>query len=245
MTMGRFMVNDEARSTEVTSARTEGLRAGRDGPAVAGGFLHRCRDVVSAVAASTWIAATLVHLSCGGSGQPTPTGDAADIEVGADWTDPDLLFVDGLDHVGRQDDGQSEDAPTAEAVGPFLDSAGCQGAFGCPCDHASDCDDGWCVPWDQGYVCTETCTETCPPGWEYDPELGIEIARLAVETGSVVLYEYEDGKITVNKLPKVKKPVEEYLMKQGRFSHLTKAQIAEIQEEVDRNFAQLTAGTLS
>ena len=85
----------------------------------------------------------------------------------------------------------------------------------------------------------------CPPGWEYDPELGIEIARLAVETGSVVLYEYEDGKITVNKLPKVKKPVEEYLMKQGRFSHLTKAQIAEIQEEVDRNFAQLTAGTLS
>ncbi len=85
----------------------------------------------------------------------------------------------------------------------------------------------------------------CPPGWEHDPAVGIEIARLAVETGTVVLYEYENGKITINRVPKKKKPVEEYLMKQGRFSHLTKAQIAEIQEEVDRNFAQLTAQSTS
>ena len=84
----------------------------------------------------------------------------------------------------------------------------------------------------------------CPPGWEYDPAVGIEIARLAVETRSFVLYEYEDGEITINKLPK-KKPVEEYLMKQGRFSHLSKAQIAEIQEELDDNFNRLTAGRWS
>jgi pyruvate ferredoxin oxidoreductase beta subunit len=84
----------------------------------------------------------------------------------------------------------------------------------------------------------------CPPGWEYDPAVGIEIARLAVETRSFVLYEYEDGEITINKLPK-KKPVEEYLMKQGRFSHLSKAQIAEIQEELDENFNRLTAGRFS
>jgi pyruvate ferredoxin oxidoreductase beta subunit len=71
----------------------------------------------------------------------------------------------------------------------------------------------------------------CPPGWEYDPALSIEISRLAVETGTVVLYEYENGKLTLNKLPKDRKPVEEYLMKQGRFSHLTKAQVAEIQAE--------------
>ena len=84
----------------------------------------------------------------------------------------------------------------------------------------------------------------CPPGWEYDPAVGIEIARLAVETRSFVLYEYEDGNITINKLPK-KKPVEEYLMKQGRFSHLSKAQIAEIQEKLDENFNLLTAGRWS
>jgi pyruvate ferredoxin oxidoreductase beta subunit len=67
---------------------------------------------------------------------------------------------------------------------------------------------------------------------------------LAVETRSFVLYEYEDGEITINKLPK-KKPIEEYLMKQGRFSHLSKAQIAEIQEELDENFNRLTAGRWS
>ncbi|MBE0480991.1 MAG: hypothetical protein IBX68_08425 [Dehalococcoidia bacterium] len=85
----------------------------------------------------------------------------------------------------------------------------------------------------------------CPPGWEYDPALGVEIARLGVETGAVVLYEYENGKLTLSKVPKEKKPVEEYLKKQGRFSHLTGAQIREIQEEVDRNFQRLTAGKLS
>jgi len=79
----------------------------------------------------------------------------------------------------------------------------------------------------------------CPPGWEYAPELGIEIARLGVETGIVVLYEYENGKITVNYVPKEKKPVEEYLLKQGRFSHLSKADIVEIQKETDRNYYQL------
>ena len=80
----------------------------------------------------------------------------------------------------------------------------------------------------------------CPPGWEYDPELGIEIARLGVETGMLVLYEYENGKTTVTLLPEEKKPVEEYLLKQGRFSNLTKAEIADIQKETDKYFYELT-----
>jgi pyruvate/2-oxoacid:ferredoxin oxidoreductase beta subunit len=41
-------------------------------------------------------------------------------------------------------------------------------------------------------------------------------------------------------MPKERKPVEEYLKKQGGFSHLTKAQILQIQKEVDENFYQLT-----
>jgi pyruvate ferredoxin oxidoreductase alpha subunit len=80
----------------------------------------------------------------------------------------------------------------------------------------------------------------CPPGWEYDPALGIEIARLGVETGMVVLYEYENGQTTINHVPIERKPVEEYLLKQGRFSNLTKADIAEIQKETDQYFCQLT-----
>ena len=85
----------------------------------------------------------------------------------------------------------------------------------------------------------------CPPGWEYDPALGIEIARLGVETGSVVLYEYENGKLTVNFVPDKRKPVEEYIKKQGRFHNLTKAQIAQIQKEVDENFSRIMSGTLA
>jgi pyruvate ferredoxin oxidoreductase beta subunit len=84
----------------------------------------------------------------------------------------------------------------------------------------------------------------CPPGWEYDPALGIEISRLGVETGSVVLYEYENGKLTVNYVPDKRKPVEEYIKKQGRFHNLSKAQIADIQKEIDENFKQLLSGSL-
>jgi pyruvate ferredoxin oxidoreductase beta subunit len=84
----------------------------------------------------------------------------------------------------------------------------------------------------------------CPPGWEYEPALGIEIARLGVESGATPLYEYEDGKVTLTKVPKVKKPVAEYLRKQGRFSNLTDDDISEIQREVDREFEKLTAGNL-
>ncbi len=85
----------------------------------------------------------------------------------------------------------------------------------------------------------------CPPGWEYDPALGIEIARLGVETGSVILYEYDNGKLTVNYVPEKRKPVEEYIKKQGRFHNLSKAQIAEIQKEVDENFNLVMSGTLA
>ena len=84
----------------------------------------------------------------------------------------------------------------------------------------------------------------CPPGWEYEPELGIEVARLGVETGTIVLYEYENGQITISRVPKERKPVDEYLMKQGRFSHLTRADIAQIQKDVDENFDKLIAGNL-
>jgi len=79
----------------------------------------------------------------------------------------------------------------------------------------------------------------CPPGWEHSSEIGIEICRKAVETGSVVLYEYYEGKRVINRLPKKRKPIEEYLKLQGRFSHLTPQEIASIQAEVDRSFNRI------
>ncbi|MFH1624816.1 MAG: thiamine pyrophosphate-dependent enzyme [Pseudomonadota bacterium] len=81
----------------------------------------------------------------------------------------------------------------------------------------------------------------CPTGWEFDSSLTIEIARLAVETGFLVLYEYEDGKRTINRIPKKRKPVDEYLSRQGRFSHLTAEQTAQIQRDVDKRFNELVS----
>ncbi len=67
--------------------------------------------------------------------------------------------------------------------------------------------------------------DPCPKGWDYDPMLSHELGELAVETGIFPLYEVEDGvvrhygktKAIVEGRPR--KPVREYLLKQGRFAH--------------------------
>ncbi len=82
----------------------------------------------------------------------------------------------------------------------------------------------------------------CPTGWEFDPSISIQLSRLAFETGSWVLYEYENGERTISRLPKERKPVEEYLKLQGRFSKLTDEHLAVIQKEVDERFEALTSG---
>ncbi len=84
----------------------------------------------------------------------------------------------------------------------------------------------------------------CTTEWKFKPEDTVEISDLAVETCMFPLFEIEDGhKLTVNYKPKNKLPVEEYLSKQGRFSHLFKPEnrwvIEEIQKEVDRYWEYL------
>jgi pyruvate/2-oxoacid:ferredoxin oxidoreductase beta subunit len=71
----------------------------------------------------------------------------------------------------------------------------------------------------------------CNVGWRFPPNLTIEVARLAIETGAWKLYEFENGKLTLNYEPKFT-PVEEYLKIQGRFKHLTKEEIEKIQKEI-------------
>ncbi|NNM00316.1 MAG: pyruvate synthase [Gammaproteobacteria bacterium] len=60
----------------------------------------------------------------------------------------------------------------------------------------------------------------CPTGWDFDPQLAVDIGRLAVQTGIWPLKEYVDGRIVHTKTPKQRQPVEEYLRLQGRFAHL-------------------------
>lgn len=87
---------------------------------------------------------------------------------------------------------------------------------------------------------------TCPTGWRVDPAQSVSIAKLAVETGAVPLYEIIDGRHVVNKPKDLEslKPIEEYLKVQGRYRHLFKPEKKEqeigfIQERVRENFARL------
>lgn len=78
----------------------------------------------------------------------------------------------------------------------------------------------------------------CPPGWDFDPEESADIGKLAVKSGVWPLKEYVDGKVVHTKVPHPRVPVEEYLIKQGRFAHLFTPErneklLAELQARVD------------
>jgi pyruvate ferredoxin oxidoreductase beta subunit len=83
----------------------------------------------------------------------------------------------------------------------------------------------------------------CPTGWDFDPELTADIGKLAVQTGIWPLKEYVDGKVTHTKVPRERKPVEQYLALQGRFAHLFEPEpdatlLAEAQSRVDAYWAE-------
>ena len=79
----------------------------------------------------------------------------------------------------------------------------------------------------------------CPTGWHHPTEQSIDIAKLAFNTNIYPLYEIENGIIKISRKPTQQVPVEEYLNRQGRFKHLTKEDIADIQKHVDSNWERL------
>jgi pyruvate ferredoxin oxidoreductase beta subunit len=88
----------------------------------------------------------------------------------------------------------------------------------------------------------------CPTGWRFPVDRTMEVGRLAVQTGSWALYEYEGDELSFNGRSKQllerkvePKPVEEYLEVQGRFGHLFKPQrdeerLAEIKRHLERSW---------
>ena len=79
----------------------------------------------------------------------------------------------------------------------------------------------------------------CPTGWRLASDLTIRAGRLAIETGIFPLYEIEDGRYTLNAdFPKLR-AVEDYFKLQGRFRHLSKETVAQIQERVNAEYAKL------
>jgi pyruvate ferredoxin oxidoreductase beta subunit len=83
----------------------------------------------------------------------------------------------------------------------------------------------------------------CTVGWHFDPAIGIDLAREAVENNFWPLFEVENGVYKINKKPKDRAPVEPWMKKQGRFKHLFKPGNEGIleasQQNVDDNWEKL------
>ncbi len=83
----------------------------------------------------------------------------------------------------------------------------------------------------------------CPRGWRHESNETITIADLAVDTCYWPLFEVANGEWKLTYRPKEKKPLAEWLEKQGRFRHLfrpeNRAMLEDLQAEVDRNWNDL------
>lgn len=79
----------------------------------------------------------------------------------------------------------------------------------------------------------------CPTGWRIQPEEAIKYGRLAVDSCVFPLYEYENGKYRLTYKPSPIQTVQEYIKGQGRFRHLTPAEIETIQARTTAEYEKL------
>ncbi len=82
--------------------------------------------------------------------------------------------------------------------------------------------------------------DPCPKGWDFDPKFSHELGELAVETGIWPLYEIENNKLTMyGRSQRIvsgqfkRRPVREYLTRQGRFAHFTDEDYDYFQAKID------------
>lgn len=75
------------------------------------------------------------------------------------------------------------------------------------------------------------CITPCPVDWHTQPKDTVEVGRLIVQTGIWPLWEYERGRFRITEVKK-RRPVEDYLKLQGRFSHVTEDDVDEIKNYI-------------
>jgi pyruvate ferredoxin oxidoreductase beta subunit len=84
---------------------------------------------------------------------------------------------------------------------------------------------------------------SCNRGWRHATEETIELTQLGVDTCYWPLYEVENGEWRLTYRPKEKKPVEDWLKRQGRFRHVFRPEnrhmIDALQAEVDQRWERL------
>jgi pyruvate/2-oxoacid:ferredoxin oxidoreductase beta subunit len=84
----------------------------------------------------------------------------------------------------------------------------------------------------------------CNPSWGYDDNKGIEVSRLAVESGIWPLYEWKDGVFQRQNIMR-KSTVRDYLGSQRRYAHLDEEGIQQMEEyasDLNRMMIKLETG---
>jgi pyruvate ferredoxin oxidoreductase beta subunit len=82
----------------------------------------------------------------------------------------------------------------------------------------------------------------CPPGWGYPPHDTVKMARLAIETGVFVLFEWENGKFRFTGRSKSlaekgnRLPLINYLERQDRFKKMSAEQLRSLQKFIDNKW---------
>ena len=83
----------------------------------------------------------------------------------------------------------------------------------------------------------------CPTNMKAPSEQTIAISKLATESNFWPLYEFDEGKLTINYKPEKRIAIEEFLKTQTKFKEVLKPKNKEvlksIQEEVDRRYNEL------
>ncbi|MDT8903385.1 thiamine pyrophosphate-dependent enzyme [Anaeroselena agilis] len=79
----------------------------------------------------------------------------------------------------------------------------------------------------------------CPTGWKFATEKVVEVTKAAVETNYFPLWEAENGVIRFTHEVKKPAPIRDFTRLMKRFAHLTNEELDQIQEHVDRSYAQL------
>ena len=120
-------------------------------------------------------ASILLLLAACSSSDPVTTDGVSDpggrIPDGGEASAPGEVHLMPADQHSPPDDGA---APAADgltdccpdALGETWGLCLVPGGFGCPCESAEECLEGWCVDSRHGDVCTSTCIEECPAGFE-------------------------------------------------------------------------------
>lgn len=86
---------------------------------------------------------------------------------------------------------------------------------------------------------------SCPPGWRFDPKDTIHVGRLATETGYWPLYEVINGKFILSSPskkfldPSKRKPIEQYLSAQKRFSNISKQDVETYHQYIEDQWNEI------